>query len=412
MKKLVSILLALVMLMALAVPAMAATANVFLNTSDLSETLTFSKNYAVEVKTHEIQLKAFVPAPLQNDGWSTFELKCLAEYQIKNIAAVVVSGGSDFGNVELSCGEKRESGAVEDGSTVHLYGIHSETFRLDCNGATKFSSITVYFEPVGVIDENEKLLFAEYAEVGEGTYFDTGYIFLKLYPEIVMDVDVKSDNETWFGIRKETIKKFVDEGHELCDYVFYYYSLSNNANGIACGFEKNYQIIGSESVSEGRHTVGFNKTGIKYSLCIDGEERYTFDRSYFPGVSLYLFGNHVYEYIEHSDPGASGVREYAENTGNVTFYSCQIYEGDELVHNYIPAVVEFSGQPVIYDTVTEIYKPYNGNANNVVSHNLSEQVPQSGSTVSGGNGVIIAVVGAVAVIGIAALVIAKKKQKA
>ena len=411
MKKLLSILLALIMLTALAVPAFAATATVFLNQSDLSETLTFSKKNAVEVKTHEIQLKAFVPAPLQNDGWNTFELKCLAEYQIKNIAAVVVSGGSDFGNVELSCGEKRESGAVEDGSTVHLDGIHSETFRLECNGATKFSSITVYFEPVGVIDENEKLLFAEYAEVGEGTYFDTGYIFLKLYPEIVMDVDVKSDNETWFGIRKETIKKFVDERHELCDYVFYYYSLSNNANGIACGFEKNYQIIGSESVSEGRHTVGFNKTGIQYSLCIDGEERYTFDRSYFPGISLYLFGNHVYEDIAQSQtgPGAEGVREYVENTGNVTFYSCRIYKGNTLVHNYIPAVVESSGQPVIYDTVTEIYKPYSGNANNVVSHNLSEQLPPSGSTISVGNTAIVAVIAAaVAVV----FVIIKKKQKA
>ncbi len=265
----------------------------------------------------------------------------------------------------------------------------------------------------------EELLFAEYAEIGEGTYFDTGYFFSWKPDRVVMDVDVKSRNETWFGTKQEVYLFTADEGMFFYDYCFYYCFLSNSEDGILCGSGKICETDGLGSLPNGRHTVELRRNGdytkkiLGTDIYVDGVKRHEIKDIDIPNISLYLFGTHVYDFAFNSqvDPYEHGVNEYADNAGNITFYSCRIYEGNELIHDYVPAVVKATNQPVIYDAVTGTYRPYSGNAGNVVSYNLSGQGYRDApaSVLSEGSTWIIAAVGVCVVIG-AAIIIHKRKQ--
>lgn len=201
----------------------------------------------------------------------------------------------------------------------------------------------------------EDLIFAEYAEVGDGVYFDTKYITGD-DTVLVMDVNIKNDNETWFGEKKDRRYYYHDEGMWIQDYSFIYFTLEKKQDEIWYRYgEKNIAVDVGNSLT-GRHTIQLGFGGFyldKTKKCQSGQylttfyypqggESFCYDR---PKTSLYLFGTHITKYNHHyhllqDDFDETDISESVADAGNVTFYNCRIYDKKGLVHYFVPAVIK------------------------------------------------------------------------
>ena len=277
----------------------------------------------------------------------------------------------------------------------------------------------------------EDIMFAEYAEVGKGTYFDTGYTKDKC-TTVLMDVNVKSSYENYFGVKKEYHYTFwdEDEGMHGVDFDYCQLRLIRDPFDIGAGYQKEFKTINAESLPNGRHTVELGPDG----FYIDGTEKLKFSGNkvdvFIPPVSLYLFGTHVsnlktrtsdYRFYADLHQIYDNMNEYVTDAVGVTFYSCQIYEENELVHDYVPAVIKSSNKSVIYDIVTDTVHQYSGVADNVVSCNLSNTLYEkpatnklhitTGYTISEGSIVIIIGFATLALGFVGGYFVGKKKKK-
>ena len=147
-RKLLNIILAALMVVGMmpfaAVPAFAE------EPEYLSETIAFNNSSTAESEHFTLTGGMFT-----GDGWFggssghniTIAPKNSELLLIRNIEAVVAANGSDYGEVGISAGTKRETGSVEDGITVHIDGVDALSFSF-AGGKyyAKFKDITVFYE--------------------------------------------------------------------------------------------------------------------------------------------------------------------------------------------------------------------------------------------------------------------------
>ncbi len=180
-------------------------------------------------------------------------------------------------------------------------------------------------------------IFAEYSEISEGAYFDTGYKPTQ-DTRVVMDVSVNGNMEYWFGVWDN-------------DYNRNAFALGNDGRGVYEGYGNRG---GTDSyygaVANGRHIIEMNRN----KSYVDGTESttsvYPYSGDGFPiQNSLYLFAQ--------NRKGTA----FIPNGQKITFYSCKIYENDILLHHYVPALVKETGKSVLYDLIKGEYLTYSGN---------------------------------------------------
>ncbi len=145
--------------------------------------------------------------------------------------------------------------------------------------------------------------------VEAGAYIDTG-IKPTENTRVVMDVEVNGAYEYWFGVWD-------------ADYNSWAFALGNDGTGLYAGYGFQGGTSGSV-VSNGRHTVELDDRG---NVKVDSVGlRYI-------ASSLYDLHNTLYLFAQNRKGHAS----CNEKQGVITFYSCQIYENNTLVRDFVPA---------------------------------------------------------------------------
>ncbi|MBO6167010.1 MAG: hypothetical protein J6P13_01505 [Kiritimatiellae bacterium] len=151
-----------------------------------------------------------------------------------------------------------------------------------------------------------------YLDVPLGAYLDTNFK-PNQNTRVVMDVTVLGNKSTamWFGCWDE-------------DWNTNAFAVCNDANNVYIGYGSGTSCGGaSPKITNGRHTIDFNR-GV---LTVDGTPHTTRSSSAFQlQQNLYLFTQN-----------RKGTPLYnATNMDTIRFHSCQIYDGDDLVRNYVP----------------------------------------------------------------------------
>ena len=143
MKKLLSLVLALLMLMSLF------SVNVFAEEEEKSELISFEETNRKETEHFTLTANSY-----SNNGWNggddNFKLTITAKDSniiITRIEADIGAYGNLYYSVGISGGEKREKGNVNNGDTVHIDNINSDTFSFSGGSINiNFKDITVFYE--------------------------------------------------------------------------------------------------------------------------------------------------------------------------------------------------------------------------------------------------------------------------
>ena len=117
------------------------------HTGTFAETIVFNKSYKAESEHFTL-----TDDVIGSYGWyggrgSVFSItsKNKGKLMIRNIDAVIGAYGDDYGGVGVSSGTKKETGSVQDGSTVHIENVDALSFSfIDGGSYSAFKDITVY----------------------------------------------------------------------------------------------------------------------------------------------------------------------------------------------------------------------------------------------------------------------------
>ena len=173
-----------------------------------------------------------------------------------------------------------------------------------------------------------------YIAAEKGAYIDTGYKPTE-NTRVVMDVYVNGGREYWFGVWDTNYNQSA-------------FALGNDGEGIYAGYGNQGGTNSMGPLSNGFHTVEMNKnevyfdgvhyTGIAHSYSSEG----------FPiQNTLYLFAQN-----------RKGKAIVLDDQSTICCYGCEIYEGDTLVHKFVPVKAGYSGDyEGLYDG---IYAGFNG----------------------------------------------------
>ena len=161
----------------------------------------------------------------------------------------------------------------------------------------------------------------EYVDVIKGVYVDTG-----IYPDnntrVVMDVTVQSSEEYWFGAWNNGYKSGA-------------YAVGNNGRRVYIGYgnDGGGKI---NALANGRCELDFSNGVFK----VNGAVKYTMQsqNAFQVNYTLFLFGQ---------DRGDADPHLTQQSAQNIRFHSCQIYDNNMLVRDYVPVTV--GGVAKIYD---------------------------------------------------------------
>ena len=409
MKRIISLLSAVLMLMALCVPAFAEDdisgeirygvlyvsgsgvipANLFIERKDFH-------GLVIEKGITGIGTNAFdgcdnlktvsLPEGLEYIGDSAFEwCKGLREINIPD--GVKSIGKRAF----MKCGAFSE---VKIPSTVSYIGDEAFAYctaltaTLRCTNNTTFGILPFYQVPKlniilpdgwnGGYDpfaSSDVTYFIEpaYLDVAPNAYINTEYV-PKINTRVVMDCEVNNQWTALFGT--------IYYGY---DHYYHYYVNSDGAK-FGSGFCEFQSWAEGAPVQTGRHTIELDGNVFKYDGTPQTEHGGSELLSW--GTPMYLFGIHLDDWTQ------------TFKNQKIRFYSCKIYEGDNLVRDFIPVL--FGNEFGLYDLQEcKFYSKQVGGSMTVPDNSTA-------SVISEGNMWIVAAVGAVAV-AVAAIVIKKKK---
>ena len=175
----------------------------------------------------------------------------------------------------------------------------------------------------------------DYISVPNGTYFNTDF-FPNQDTRVVMDVGVVDMVEYWFGCW--------NIGYNNGAYAF----CNDGAGGIYCGYGTDGGTSGT-TVPNGRQVVELDKNLAK----VNGTVVRTMNPSTFSLVyPLTLFAQN-----------RTGSIYVPGSQGTVALYACQIYDNDELVRDYVPALRNADSRVGLYERVSRrFYAPFGGAA--------------------------------------------------
>lgn len=190
-------------------------------------------------------------------------------------------------------------------------------------------------------------------EGNNSPYIDTGYIH-KANTKIVCDCTMLSGNYQWewlFGSRVgetgytnsfQVLKRYYST-----DSLYY---LRTPVNGVE-------NRTGDVTLNK-RCLV--TAEGNRITMAYEGEEVQTYEISdtVDNGLnSMFIFGC-------NDSPTPGGHRLCANCTSHMRLYGFRIYEGDKLLHDFIPARRKDDGAICLYDTVTKTFRENSGNVGN------------------------------------------------
>lgn len=177
-----------------------------------------------------------------------------------------------------------------------------------------------------IIGQSDNLLPDEYQEVEYIRSTGTQYINTGLYPNNTMKVEIDT-------VSKNNVSVFGGDGSTTTNTLFNL--TANNTRSFRYGTTK-WDNSGY-SFSERAYIV-FGR-----ELYLNKELIYTFPETTFKGNhNLILFGR-----FNNSN--------VLNDAGNVTIYSCKIYDNDELVRDFIPCYEKQSEEIGLYDIVNDVF---------------------------------------------------------
>ena len=268
----------------------------------------------------------------------------------KNQGAIRFHSCQIYDNGELV----RDYVPTNNGTAFGLYDRKNGTFSGTSDASRPFTGETATVEINGTVDlSGFSLAIADtagsgtitdtagYLDIPKGYYLDTGFAPSN-NTRVVLDVTVQGALESWFGVSDE------DSGHWYHRKVF---SVANDGKGVFSGFGDEGGTGNSNDgrgvVENGRHTIDFNKG----ALYIDGgkEENGGKVANYTHTASNFQLSNSLYLFADNK----AGKDAIIKDAGH-RFHSCQIYNGEDLVHDYIPA--KRKTEYGIYDRVDRAFK--------------------------------------------------------
>ena len=170
----------------------------------------------------------------------------------------------------------------------------------------------VPFGGMAALAEEEPIIVeCLYLDVEKGAYIDTGFRPTQ-NTRVVMDVDVTSNMEYWFGVW---------DG----DYDDRAFAFGNDGKGIYAGYSDQGGTFG-EVVPPGRHLVELDKKEVK----VGGEVKNTFK----PKIDQFSLKNTLYLFLQNR----KGEAVCMDTQGTIRCYSCQIYEDGILEYDFVPAM--------------------------------------------------------------------------
>lgn len=151
-----------------------------------------------------------------------------------------------------------------------------------------------------------------YLDVSAGAYFDTGYVPTQ-DTRLVFDAEINNKEAALFGAIWNADKS-----------QNYYVNSGGTSFGFGFG-AGDAKWADDAPLSAGRHTVELDDYALKYDGVV--KEKHDDSRFTLNGLSIYLCGIHIDNWAQ----------TFPEQ--QIRFYSCQIYEGDTLVRDFIPAKI-------------------------------------------------------------------------
>ena len=201
------------------------------------------------------------------------------------------------------------------------------------------------------VKTNEDLAILDYIESTGTQWIDTKYI-PNSNTRIVMDFKSTQVPSGWYGFYSSRAGSSGSYGSQ--------FALWMNSTG---EFRSNYSTdtgiyLASTISPTDRHVIDHNKTVV----AMDGTVVATHASATFTGAcNLFLFAGHT-----------GGVMELP---ANMILYSCQIYDNDVLIRDYIP-VIDSSGVACLYDKVTnQLF--YNAGTGNFIAGYKTEFEPET-----------------------------------
>ena len=195
-------------------------------------------------------------------------------------------------------------------------------------------------------EEEAQPTFYEFLDVGAGAYINTGIIPTNA-TRVVMDMEQNKAPETaLFGVAKG----------------WGGYALYSFDNGQLVYFYGDGGTFEAGTMTTGRHTVETDKNAVK----IDGVQ--TYSDTALRNVSV---GDHTMYLFAVNTINGSQASAWSGDGQFIRFYSCQIYEGDTLVRDFVPATkVNAEGvlEIGVYDNKEGKFYAKQGNGNMEASY--------------------------------------------
>ena len=240
---------------------------------------------------------------------------------------------------------------TNNGTAFGLYDRKNGTFSGTSDASLPFTGETATVEINGTVDlSGFSLAIADtagsgtitdtagYLDIPKGYYLDTGFKPSN-NTRVVMDLyTVKEGGETWFGVSDDSTTKYWQKRA---------FGVSSDSDSVYSGFGNDGGNWGGK-VTIGRYTIDFDK-GTTY-LYRDGsfvEKKERTAENFQLNNKLYLFAHNK-----------NGNNSPDIKAGSHRFHSCKIYNGEDLVHDYIPA--KRKTEYGIYDKVASEFKSLSG----------------------------------------------------
>ena len=199
-------------------------------------------------------------------------------------------------------------------------------------------------------------------DVGEGAYIDTGIIpTSETHVIMVADVEKTQNGAALFGV-----------GYNA-DGANYSFHVNSTDSEYGAGFGLNMSWSDAK-IQDGRQIIELSKELLKvddvsaeYEGDMDGT--CTFDHRQTGGLPMYLFAINFF---------GNEVQTYAGQ--HIRFYSCAVYEGDDLAYDFIPATqINDAGvkEVGVYDRVGKTFYANQGDGN-MIPYSTREIVPAIG----------------------------------
>ena len=240
-----------------------------------------------------------------------------------------------------------EVAAIKQDSTVtssQIYFSVPETIELEpSEDLLDYVSATLVNENdlINYVKFTDKYQKLDYIHSSDGSYINTG-VKIKENIKIVIDFEINNlvDGTSLFSAG-DSYGAFIKEDDDC-----YIYALATSE---PCEPE----LI---ELTEGRHTYSQTLDALGSALTYELDDNYMVD-------------------IQHFDNNDNDIVLFdINNTANFKLYSCQIYDDDELIRNFIPMVDKNDNTVILFDTVNQKTYSNSGSGQFVAGETEQEKI--------------------------------------